>query len=144
MTERESPEQIRQEIEQVRGELGSTVEELAERTNVSARMREKRATIATRVRDSTPAPVLRAAAVIHRHPAPFALGGGIATGFVIARVTGDPVGRLRLRRTPPTPQFSGRLAKVAEITAFMLSGTADALNGTAEALGRRVPARKRR
>ncbi len=45
------PEIIRQEIAQTRNELGEAVEQLAAKTNVKARLREKTATLAQSVRE---------------------------------------------------------------------------------------------
>ena len=51
MNDVRDPEIIRQEILQTRNELGEAVEQLAAKTNIKARLREKTATLARSVRE---------------------------------------------------------------------------------------------
>jgi ElaB/YqjD/DUF883 family membrane-anchored ribosome-binding protein len=95
------PEQLRQDIERTRHELGDTVAQLAYRADVKAQAREKvddlkakvtrkRAAVATTVGDKTPdsarGGAAQAKAAAKQHPVPFAAIGALAAGFVIGRL----------------------------------------------------------
>jgi hypothetical protein len=93
-----SPDEIRAEIEDTRQQLGDTVEELAARTDVKARAKDRldvtrrriariSGEAATRAKASTPesagAGAHQVAAVIAAKPVPFATAGAFTTGVFI-------------------------------------------------------------
>jgi len=90
-TPRETPQETHREVEELRAELGDTVEELAHRVDVPARLREKRAETTERVQ----AQVTHAREVVaERAPAvqgalrerPALVGGvGVALGYLLLR-----------------------------------------------------------
>jgi F0F1-type ATP synthase assembly protein I len=86
--EQRSPEEIRRDIEETRGELGDTVEALAAKADVKAQAKERvhEATddLKQKVSDVTPESVQESA---KRNPVPFAVGAALIAGFVLGRVT---------------------------------------------------------
>jgi Protein of unknown function (DUF3618) len=70
------PEEIRQEIDQTRAELGDTVEALAHKTDVKSRVRER----LDRGRSSTPQ-------VVRENPVPLAITGVFVVGFIAGRIS---------------------------------------------------------
>jgi hypothetical protein len=98
-----SPEEIRADIEQTRGEVGDTVEALAAKTDVKAQAKAKVEGVKTNVREragvlkskaqgATPESAQQGGqqvvAKVREKPAPFAIGGAILFGFLLGRVTG--------------------------------------------------------
>jgi hypothetical protein len=92
------PEQIRDEIEATRRELGDTVEALAAKADVKARVREKvhdtKASAAQKIgkaREASPDSVSSAAtqagATAKRNPIPMAALGAFVAGFLLGRLT---------------------------------------------------------
>jgi len=97
-----SPEELRQDIEQTREELGDTVEALAHKTDVKAQAREridtiketaqqKREEFVSKARSATPDSASSGAAQVksraQSNPLPFAIGGALLAGFLIGRIT---------------------------------------------------------
>jgi hypothetical protein len=93
--EQRSPEEIRRDIEETRGELGDTVEALAAKADVKAQARERaddakaqakaRADeLKQKVQGVTPEGVQQQA---QQNPLPFAVGGALVLGFVLGRVS---------------------------------------------------------
>jgi hypothetical protein len=89
--EQKSPEELRRDIEETRGELGDTVEALAHKTDVKAQARERVDSIKAKVQSATPDSASGGAkqvtATAQRNPLPFAVGGALLAGFVIGRIT---------------------------------------------------------
>lgn len=87
-SETRSPEEIRRDIEETRGELGDTVEALAAKADVKAQAKEKvhetTDDLKQKVSDVTPESVQSS---VQRNPLPFAVGGALLAGFVLGRVT---------------------------------------------------------
>ncbi len=96
------PDQIQQEIEATREELGETVEALAHKTDVKARAGAKlRATKASvtgageelvgKAQQASPDAALQAAnqasGAVRRNPLPLAVAGALVFGFVAGRVS---------------------------------------------------------
>ncbi len=96
------PEQIQQEIEATREELGDTVEALARKTDVKARagakLRETKASVSEardeligKAQQASPDSALDAAgqasSAVHRNPLPLALAGALLVGFVVGRAS---------------------------------------------------------
>ena len=75
-------EQLRREIEEVRSELGETVEELVAKTDVKARAREKVTEVRSTVSDRTPGSPGEAAELARSKPVPLAVAGGLFAGVV--------------------------------------------------------------
>jgi ElaB/YqjD/DUF883 family membrane-anchored ribosome-binding protein len=101
-TEGKDPEQIREEIEATRRELGDTVEALAAKADVKARMREKIETtkesathkkddLMGKAREVSPDAVTsgatQATQKAKENPLPVAAVGAFATGFLLGRLT---------------------------------------------------------
>jgi ElaB/YqjD/DUF883 family membrane-anchored ribosome-binding protein len=97
-----SPDEIREDIEQTRHELGETVEALAAKTDVKARAHEKldevkhrlsghKETIAGKASAAAPESAGQAAeqakAVARDHPMPVAIAGAVLAGFILGRLT---------------------------------------------------------
>jgi hypothetical protein len=93
--EQRSPEEIRRDIEETRGELGDTVEALAAKADVKAQAKdkvddvkgqakEKVGDVKQKVSDVTPETV---ASTARRNPMPIAIGGALVAGFVLGRLT---------------------------------------------------------
>ena len=57
MTQQQTPEEIRREIERTRSELGDTVEALSQKADVKEQARQKKAEVQERVK-SNPTPLL--------------------------------------------------------------------------------------
>ncbi len=98
VTESKDPEQIREEIETTRQELGDTVEALAAKADVKGRVREKigstkdsAAEKLGKAREASPDSVSSAAtqatATAKQNPIPVAALGAFAGGFLLGRVT---------------------------------------------------------
>lgn len=100
--EERSAQELRDDIERTRSELGDTVEALAEKTDVKARAKERvagvQATLRARrdaatakVRSTTPATAQQGgrqvAARVRENPAPAAISGAAIAGFVLGRMT---------------------------------------------------------
>ena len=98
-----SPEEIRADIEQTRGEVGDTVEALAAKTDVKAQakakvedikgnVRERADVLKTKAQSTTPDSAQQGGqqvvAKVREKPAPFAIGGAILLGFLLGRLTG--------------------------------------------------------
>lgn len=98
-----SPDELRADIEETRGQVGDTVEALAEKTDVKAQARQrvgdvkanlgqKRDDLTAKARTATPDSAQRGgqqmAAKVRENPAPVALGGAVLAGFVLGRLTG--------------------------------------------------------
>jgi hypothetical protein len=94
-SEPRSPEEIRRDIEETRGELGDTVEALAAKADVKAQAKEKADEVKAqakgradelkqKVSDVTPAGVQEKA---QQKPLPFAVGGALLAGFVLGRLS---------------------------------------------------------
>jgi hypothetical protein len=101
MTEQRDPEQIQQEIEATRAELGETVAALAQKADVKAQARSKlqqtRATVSartdqalTRAREASPDSAGSAAVRLSQgakaNPLPVAALGAFAVGFLAGRL----------------------------------------------------------
>jgi hypothetical protein len=90
-TEQKSPEELRRDIEQTRGELGDTVEALAHKTDVKAQARDRIDSIKEKVHSATPDSASGGAkqvtATAQRNPLPFAVGGALLAGYLIGRIT---------------------------------------------------------
>lgn len=112
--EARSAEEIRADIEQTRGQLGETVEALAEKTDVKAQARNRVASaketiagnlgtaretvtgkadeFATRAQEATPdsagAGVQQVTATVQRKPLPFAIGGAFIAGMLVGWLLG--------------------------------------------------------
>ena len=95
-----SEDEIRQDIQHTRGELGETVEALAAKTDVKARAQDrvsdtrervtgKRDEFVGRARESIPEPTAAGAqqvvSRVRENPRPFALAGAFVAGFLIGR-----------------------------------------------------------
>jgi ElaB/YqjD/DUF883 family membrane-anchored ribosome-binding protein len=98
-----SPEEIREEIERTRAEVGDTVAALSEKTDVKAQARrriddvkanarQRGERLKTRARDSSPDGARQGAeqlvAKARENPAPVAIGGAVLLGFLLGRITG--------------------------------------------------------
>jgi Na+-transporting methylmalonyl-CoA/oxaloacetate decarboxylase gamma subunit len=82
--EQRSPEEIRRDIEDTRGELGDTVEALAAKADVKAQAQERVDEVKQKVADVTPASVQQTA---KQNPLPFVAGGALLVGFLLGRVS---------------------------------------------------------
>ena len=84
--EQRSPEEIRADIEDTRGELGDTVEQLAAKTDVKGQAKAKVESVKEKVTGATPSSVTDTAS---SNPVPAAaiaaFVGGLLVGIVIAR-----------------------------------------------------------
>jgi ElaB/YqjD/DUF883 family membrane-anchored ribosome-binding protein len=104
VSEPQDPEQIREQIEATREELGDTVEALAEKTDVKARAQQKveesKASIAAKkekilgkAKQSSPDAAVSAASgagqKARENPLPVAVAGAFALGFLAGRLTKD-------------------------------------------------------
>ena len=100
--ESKDPEQIREEIEATRRELGDTVEALAAKADVKARMREKIETtkesaahkkddLMGKAREVSPDTVTsgatQASQKAKQNPLPVAAAGAFVGGFLLGRIT---------------------------------------------------------
>lgn len=99
-----NPDEIRDQIQVTREELGETVEALAEKTDVGAQARrrleatkatvaEKREEILGRVKqaapDSATSAASQATSVASRNPLPLVAAGAVLLGFLLGRLTAD-------------------------------------------------------
>jgi hypothetical protein len=93
--EQRSPEEIRRDIEETRGELGDTVEALAAKADVKAQAKGKAEEVKAqakgkaeevkqKVSDVTPE---AAASTAKSNPMPFAVGAALLAGIVIGRLS---------------------------------------------------------
>jgi ElaB/YqjD/DUF883 family membrane-anchored ribosome-binding protein len=98
MSTARGPEEIQQEIDATREELGDTVEALAAKADVKARVHDKvedtKASVAEKLgkaREASPDSVSSAAAqattTAKQNPVPVAAIGAFAAGFLIGRLT---------------------------------------------------------
>jgi len=96
--ESKDPEQIREEIEATRQELGDTVEAIAAKADVKARMRDRFAQTKQsaaqkfgKARDGSPQSVTSGAAQVSakakENPMPVAAAGAFVGGFLVGRLT---------------------------------------------------------
>ncbi len=103
VNETRDPQELREDIEETRRELGDTVAALSAKTDVKAQVRDKlddvkasaaasRDELADRARDISPESVRVAAAsgaeTVRRNPLPVAVAGAFAGGFLLGRLTG--------------------------------------------------------
>ena len=102
VTEAKDPEQIREEIEETRREMGDTVEALAAKADVKARVHEKvestkesmaqkKDDLLGKARETSPDSVASGASQATQkakeNPIPVAAVGAFAAGFLIGRLT---------------------------------------------------------
>ena len=102
VTESKDPEQLREEIEETRRELGDTVEALAAKADVKSRMREKveatkesaahkKDELFGKARESSPDSVTAGASQAtqkaRENPLPVAAVGAFGAGFLLGRLT---------------------------------------------------------
>jgi ElaB/YqjD/DUF883 family membrane-anchored ribosome-binding protein len=102
VTEAKDPEQIREEIEETRREMGDTVEALAAKADVKARMREKiestkesaaqkKDDLMGKARENSPDSVssgaTQATELARENPVPAAAIGAFVGGFLLGRLT---------------------------------------------------------
>jgi len=102
VTETKEPEQLREEIEETRRELGDTVEALAAKADVKARMKDKveatkesatqkKDDLLGKARESSPDSVTSGASQATQkakeNPLPVAAAGAFLGGFVLGRLT---------------------------------------------------------
>ncbi len=101
--QQESPEQLREEIEETRRELGDTVEALAEKADVKTQAKNrisaaketaqhKRDDFVSKARDATPgsaaAGAQRVASTVQGKPVAFTAAGGFAAGLLVGWLLG--------------------------------------------------------
>ena len=104
MTDADGPEQIREQIEATREELGDTVEALAAKTDVKAQTKrkvdetkasiaDKKADLLGKARGASPDAAVSAASgagqKARENPLPVAVAGAFALGFLAAWLTKD-------------------------------------------------------
>ena len=104
VTESHDPEQIREQIEATREELGDTVEALAAKTDIKAQARqkihetkasvsEKQEEVLTKTKEAAPDNVSSAASALARmaqqNPVQVVAAGAFAFGFLAGRLTRD-------------------------------------------------------
>lgn len=102
VTETKDPEQLREEIEETRRELGDTVEALAAKADVKARMKDKveatkesatqkKDDLLGKARESSPDSVTSGASQATQkakeNPLPVAAAGAFLGGFMLGRLT---------------------------------------------------------
>jgi uncharacterized protein DUF3618 len=102
VTEAKDPEQLREEIEETRRELGDTVEALAAKADVKARVKDKvgatkesaaqkKDELLGKARETSPdsvsAGASQATQKAKENPLPVAAAGAFAVGFLIGRLT---------------------------------------------------------
>jgi hypothetical protein len=98
-----TPEEIREDIERTRGDLGDTVEALAAKTDVKGQAKQrvdeikgnlqtKREELTGKARQAAPESARdggqQVVAKVKENPAPVALGGAVLVGFLLGRLTG--------------------------------------------------------
>jgi ElaB/YqjD/DUF883 family membrane-anchored ribosome-binding protein len=101
--EAKSPEEIRDDIDRTRADLGDTVEALAAKTDVKGQAKQrvsevkdkvqhKREELTGKARGATPQSARdsgqQVVAKVRENPAPAALGGAVLVGFILGRLTG--------------------------------------------------------
>jgi ElaB/YqjD/DUF883 family membrane-anchored ribosome-binding protein len=99
----QSPEELKQEIQQTREELGDTVEALAEKADVKAQAKdritsvkqaaqEKKAVFIAKARQGAPesagAGAQQVSSAVQEKPLPFAAGGAFAMGVLVGWLAG--------------------------------------------------------
>jgi ElaB/YqjD/DUF883 family membrane-anchored ribosome-binding protein len=97
-----SPEEIREDIEDTRAELGDTVEALAGKADVKGQAKErvedvketarqKKDEVFGKVKQASPegagATAQQVSATAQENPLPFAVGGALVAGFLLGRLT---------------------------------------------------------
>jgi hypothetical protein len=86
------PQQIREEIEATRRQMGETVEALAAKADVKGRVAHKREELVDKVKHASPDAAVsasgRAAGKAREHPVPVAAAAAFAAGFVLGRISG--------------------------------------------------------
>jgi ElaB/YqjD/DUF883 family membrane-anchored ribosome-binding protein len=102
VTEAKDPEQLREEIEETRRELGDTVEALAAKADVKSRAREKvestkeavankKDELLDKARETSPESVTAGASqatqIAKENPMPVAAIGAFVAGFLVGRIT---------------------------------------------------------
>jgi len=94
VTEQRSPEEIQADIERTRQEVGDTVEALAHKTDVKARVQDRVEEIKANVKGKTPESAQDGGKAVveqvRRNPAPLMLGGAVLLAFLIGRRTARP------------------------------------------------------
>jgi len=100
VTENQDPEQIQRQIQEIREELGDTVEALARKADVRAQAKrkiegtkssvsERREQLLGKAKDASPdaaaSAASQAAQKARENPAPLAVAGAFAAGFLAAR-----------------------------------------------------------
>jgi ElaB/YqjD/DUF883 family membrane-anchored ribosome-binding protein len=100
--ESRSPDEIRDDIERTRGDLGDTVEALAAKTDVKGqakqrvdeikgRVQQRREELTGKAKQATPDTARdggqQVVEKVKENPAPVALGGAVLAGFLIGRLT---------------------------------------------------------
>jgi len=115
--EARDPEQIRQEIEATRLELGDTIEALAEKTDLRAQAKhmikeinayvtKKKDDLRAKAKDTSPKSLVSAASLAahkaRENPIEFAVIGALALGFLVGRRSGRSTrsSRPQLTATP--------------------------------------------
>ncbi len=98
-----APQELRQDIEQTREELGDTVEALAEKTDVKAQAKDRIAAVKSTAQqrkdeliakakaaspDSASAGAQQVASTVQRKPVPFTAGGAFAAGALVGWLMG--------------------------------------------------------
>lgn len=98
-----TPQELRQDIEQTREELGDTVEALAEKTDVKAQAKDRIAAVKSTAQqkkdeliakakaaspDSASAGAQQVASTVQRKPVPFTAGGAFAAGALVGWLMG--------------------------------------------------------
>jgi ElaB/YqjD/DUF883 family membrane-anchored ribosome-binding protein len=83
--EQRSPEEIREDIEQTREELGDTAAAVAEKTDVKKQAKEKVSVVKEKAPDSAGTALERAQRFAEENPAALAIGGAFIAGFALGR-----------------------------------------------------------
>jgi ElaB/YqjD/DUF883 family membrane-anchored ribosome-binding protein len=96
-----SPEEIRRDIEETRGDLGDTAEALAQKTDVKGRAKarveglkrtaqQRKDELTAKAKDAAPdsasAGAQQAASTVKENPVPLALVGAFVAGIVVGRI----------------------------------------------------------
>ena len=85
-----TPGQIQADIERTRAEVGDTVEALAEKTDVKARVHDRVEEVKAKVADSTPDSTHSAAEKVRANPVPFAAAAALLFVFWLGRRSARP------------------------------------------------------
>jgi hypothetical protein len=80
-----TPGQIQADIERTRAEVGDTVEALAEKTDVKARVHDRVEEVKAKVAENTPDSTHSAAEKVRANPVPFAAGAALLFVFWLGR-----------------------------------------------------------